>query len=170
MGFKKNSFKKRLGFTIIEAIMAIFVLTTGVLGVFSFITHFTEYSSISTMRLTASYLAQEGVEIVKNIRDGNYLEGNNQASWSEGFATNGDWEADYTDDNSLSVDEDNYLNIDNDGFYSYNAGSQSLFKRKISIGASTASSTYITVEVNWSERGRSHNVTVEEEIYSWPWQ
>ena len=171
MDFKENSFKKCFGFTIIEAIMAIFILTTGILGVFSFISHFTEYSSISTMRITASYLAQEGVEIVKNIRDGNYLEREGIVSWSEGFATS-DWdgEADYKNDDSLSPYGGNYLNVDNDGFYSYSAGSQSLFQRKIHIATSTASSTYITVTVNWAEKERSHEVRVDGEIYSWPWQ
>jgi Tfp pilus assembly protein PilV len=163
---------KKDGFTIIEAIVAIFILTTGILGAFSFISHFTEYSSISTMRLTASYLAQEGVEIIKNIRDSNFIDGNYSVDWNEGFATSSDWEgeADYTNDNSLDSYSNTYLNIDVNGFYSYGAGSQSLFKRKITIGTSTASSTYITVEVSWSEKGRNHNVAVEEEIYSWPWQ
>jgi hypothetical protein len=166
----KSIFKKESGFTIIEATVAIFILTTGILGAFSFISHFTEYSSISTMRLTASYLAQEGVEVVKNIRDGNLFDGDN---WNEGFATSSwDGEADYTETDSLSlqVDTGEYLNIDGNGLYGYGAGDQSLFKRKINIATSTATSTYIVVTVSWSEKGRDHKVEVEEEIYSWAWQ
>jgi hypothetical protein len=125
------------------------------------------------MRITASYLAQEGVEIVKNLRDGNYLD-REIPSWNEGFATS-DWDgwdgqADYTDDDSLSSYGGNYLNVDNDGFYSYSAGSQSLFQRKIHIATSTASSAYIIVTVYWTEKGREHEVRVDEEIHSWLWQ
>jgi hypothetical protein len=164
----KSIFKKESGFTIIEATVAIFILTAGILGAFSFISHFTEYSSISTMRLTASYLAQEGVEVVKNIRDGNLLSGDD---WNEGFATS-PWngEADYTDTSSLSSYTGDYLNIDGNGLYGYGAGDQSLFERKIHIAKSTATSTYIVVTVSWSEKGRDHEVEVEEEIYSWAWQ
>lgn len=158
--------KHNFGFTIIESTVAIFILTAGILGAFSFISHFTEYSSISTMRLTASYLAQEGVEIIKNIRDINYLEGE---SWNKGFSTSSfDGQADYTD-TALSAYDSSYLNIDSSDFYSYDSGSQSLFQRKINVATSTSDNAYIVVTVYWSEKGRSHEVEVQEEITSWAW-
>jgi len=42
------------------------------------------YINVSTLRITASYLAQEGIEIVKNIRDTNCLE--RASSWNYGLA------------------------------------------------------------------------------------
>jgi len=158
------------GFTIIEVIVAMFILTTGILGTFSFISHYNEYSSLSVMRFTAAYLAQEGIEIVKNIRDGNYLEGNLIDDWNQGFDTVGNREADYTSTTSLSAYSGNVLNVDNSGFYSYNAGTASPFVRKIQIVSSNTTSTYISCQVTWTEKGRTHQVTAEEEIYSWGWQ
>ena len=159
------------GFTIIEVIIAITILTIGILGAFAFISHYTEYTSISNQRFIASYLAQEGIEIVKNIRDGNYLEGKAANNWSDGFATsNWDGEADYTSSDSLSVYSGDFLKIDNNGFYSYVSGTPTLFVRKIHIATSTATSTYISATVDWQERGRSHQVSSDEEINNWAWQ
>src|SRR3989344_7233349 len=62
------------GFTLIETIIAIFLLTAGVVGSFSLMQKVTSFTSISSSQFVASYLAQEGVEIIRNIRDTNYLE------------------------------------------------------------------------------------------------
>ncbi len=60
-------------FTLIEVIIAIFILTMGTVGAFSLIQRTIAFTSISSSRLTAAYLAQEGMEIARNIRDSNYL-------------------------------------------------------------------------------------------------
>jgi len=65
-------------FTLIEVVVAVFVLTIGVLAVFNVVQNITVYSRISSSRLTAVYLAQEGIELVRNQRDSNWLAGD---SW-----------------------------------------------------------------------------------------
>src|SRR3989344_6798261 len=71
------------GFTLVEVIVAIFVVTVGIGGVFAFLQS-TLFSGITLEnQLIAPYLAQEGVEIVRNIRDTNYVR------ISEGFG--GSW-------------------------------------------------------------------------------
>jgi len=167
-GFTRLNFSKKNfgGFTIIEVIMAISILTVGVLGVFAFISHFTEYTSISVSRFTASYLAQEGIEIVKNIRDGNWLKG---SSWNDNLGT-GHYQADYNSTNTLSAYGGNYLNIDSNDFYSYSSGTTTPFIREIQICTSTVGADgiiYVSSTVSWSERGRSHSVSAEEKIYNW---
>ena len=61
------------GFSMLEAMVSIFILLVGVTGslvlVSSGITNF----NISKNRIIASNLAQEGLEIVHNIRDNNWL-------------------------------------------------------------------------------------------------
>ncbi|MDI6602665.1 MAG: hypothetical protein QME57_00905 [Patescibacteria group bacterium] len=63
------------GFTFIEVMIAIFVLTIGVLGVFTAIQNITFSSQINFSKLTATYLVQEGIELVRNQRDSNWLAG-----------------------------------------------------------------------------------------------
>lgn len=65
-------FLKKKGFTIIELLITTAILTVGLISVVSIIiTSFTKSVSLSK-ELTASYLAQEGFEIVRRIRDDTY--------------------------------------------------------------------------------------------------
>ena len=61
------------GFTLIELVISIFVMSVGLVGVFGAFSVISILTSDSANRLAGSYLAQEGVEIVRNIRDNNWL-------------------------------------------------------------------------------------------------
>lgn len=75
---------KTKGFTLIEVIVAIFVLTIGVLGVFQVVQNITFFSQINSSKLVATYLAQEGIELVRNQRDSNWVAGR---PWAENLST-----------------------------------------------------------------------------------
>ena len=93
---KMNSSK---GFTIIELIISIFILSVALVGIFSAFSIVTILTSDSADRLTGTYLAQEGMEIVRNIRDTNWIKMDHDCS---GSAT-----CTYT-----WLDVDNSLNLD----------------------------------------------------------
>jgi hypothetical protein len=65
------------------------------------------------------------------------------------------------------------LNIDSNGFYSHNSGSQTKFKRKItitipmSVECPAADCRSIKVDVVWSEKGKSYNFSAQENLYNW---
>jgi len=71
-------------FTILEVIAAIFVMTVGVLSAYAIVQQIIIYNSISSSRLAAAYLAMEGIEEVRNIRDTNWLEGE---AWDSGIGS-----------------------------------------------------------------------------------
>ena len=69
-----NTRKSNLtGFTLIEVLVAIFVLVVGVFGVFFVVQNITFSSQLNSSKLTAAYLVQEGIELVRNKRDSNWL-------------------------------------------------------------------------------------------------
>jgi hypothetical protein len=157
-------------------IAAIFIVTVGALGIFNLVNQTISLTSVSSSRLTAFYLTQEGIEIVRNIRDSNWLEGKEDPDilWDEGIPT-GSWEADYRTQNLNQAYGGNYLNI-SDGLYSYSSGVQTKFKRKITISdkenldedeEGIPDVMKISVEVSWTERNISHQVTAQENIYRW---
>jgi len=69
---KKNA-KNSGGFTLLEVIMAIFVLSLSAFGSFYLIQSTVISTSLNKQKLTAYYLAQESLEVVRNIRDNNWL-------------------------------------------------------------------------------------------------
>lgn len=64
---------KKNAFTLLEVILAIFILTVGVTGSFALIQSTLVSVSLNKSKLIAYYLAQEGVETTRNTRDSNFL-------------------------------------------------------------------------------------------------
>ena len=159
--------KTNKGFTLIEVLTAIFLIVAGLIGVLSIISQTISFTSLSSSKLVASYLAQEGIEIVRNVRDGNWLE---QEGWKTGLA-DGDWQADYNDLALFNYNDNNFLKIDSSGFYSYDSGNNTKFKRKITIKQETDAENNeylkVSVEVMWKQIGKDHTVTAQEYLYNW---
>ncbi len=178
---KTPRLKVSRGFTLLEVVAAIFILTLGLGASFSLIQQTLAAASIVESKLTAVYLAQEGIEIIRNIRDTNWLEQRiGMNSWDDGLTgcdpcCEGDYKTDtspsLTLNNLLQCDYDqlHFLDINEDGFYSYaTSGSfvQTKFKRKITIETEPGK-VMISVEVEWMERGKFYNIEVCEDITNW---
>ncbi len=169
---------KESGFTLIEMIIATFIMVVGIVGVMSLIQRVIFSSSISSSRLIAAYLAQEGAEIVRNVRDTNWLEARTAVnSWDEGLTVCGGtgFIADYSHsygpnqiDPSFSCYSGQYLNIDANGFYSYSSGVPMKFKRKILITqGSNPDIRNVLIEISWTDKGASYFLSVHEDLYNW---
>src|SRR6266404_8976326 len=75
------------GFTMIELIVTLAILSFGILGLYSAFTPLLYLTYNISSRFTAAYLAQEGLEIARNIRDNNFVASANDpsVSWSQGL-------------------------------------------------------------------------------------
>jgi len=151
-------------FTLIEATVAIFLLTVGIVGAFSLIQRTTAFSSISSSQLVATYLAQEGIEVIRNIRDTNYLQGNN---WYDGIGFFSSYKLDYQSsffpDTTCGGD---YLKYDGN-FYVCSPDDDAKFQREITITNPEPDKMVVSVTVSFYERGREHQVTAQTEFYHW---
>ena len=165
---------KSKGFTVLEVITAIFILTVGVGAALSLINQSLATGSVVEQTLIASYLAQEGIEIVRNIRDSTWLD-DSSLEWYN-YLPAGDYEIDYsdTDLNGHTYNPANpkYLNIESViGFYGYGVAdpqAQTKFIRVINIDHNQLPTKIkVTAEVRWEERGRIHTFTALEHITNW---
>ena len=159
------------GFTLLEVIISISVLTVAVGGTYALISQTMRAASLANSKLIAAYLAQEGVEIVRSFRDNNWL--TPSSSWKEGLV-NGGYEVDYNDAALVSfAAEGRYLYIDSaNGFYAYLdspelGGTQTKFKRKITIAEDGDDKIDVIVRVFWQERGGNYEIKVVENLYNW---
>ena len=156
---------KKKGFTILEVIISILVVTIGVLSVYTVTQQIVSYTYHSAFRLTAVYLGEEGIEIVRNIRDTNWLKG---VAWNNGLGV-GAWEADYNTIQPLSDTYDgDFLKLETtSGLYGYDSGSQTNFKRKITI-TPVGGALEVSIEVWWEYKGDTYGpITVQEILYNW---
>ena len=159
----------RKSFTLIEVLLSVFLITVSVLGLYSGINY--SYSSVTKAsdKFVASYLAEEGVELVKNIRDSNFVNGN--VSWVEGLTTCSDiilgCRMDY-DESALTVNTLSTVRtplwIDANGFYNYTeSGTQTIFSRKIVVTIVSSAKIKISVTVYYGEE----EFLLEQYLYDW---
>ncbi len=151
------------GFTLIELMVVVFILLTGFVGLMALMTQIFTSTNLIASKLTASHLAQEGIEIVRNIRDSNWFEGG--VEWDDGIGE-GDWEIDYNMVALLRAYSGAFLNIDTNGLYGYSLGQGTKFRRRISIDK-TDGCIHLSVSVIWEQGGKNHEVQTCAELYNW---
>jgi hypothetical protein len=167
---------KNQGLTLIEAIISLFLISVGLVGFFVFFQKIINYNSIISSRLISAYLSQEGIEIVRNIRDSYWLD--NGKKWhdfldeADAYCSllQGGCEVDYEHAGFIESNG-NYLRIDGEGIYSYNVnGNETRFKRKIIIECNPSdikSPAKVIVEVSWNEKGQDYQTKVQGNLYPW---
>ena len=153
-------------FTLIEILLAVTILSIGIMASYAAITKVVSWIYLNSFHFVASRLAQEGLELVSNKRDTNWLK---QIAWDDGLTDcNSGCEIDYDDLYFSFPYADKYLKIDSNGFYNYENGNDSRFKRKIIITGVSSDELEIKVEVMWSRLSSSvETLEVEEHLYNW---
>lgn len=83
------------GFSLVEAIVSITVLLVGVLAVVSLGIAMVSQARLTNSQVVATQLAREGIEVVRSIRDGNWLEAEDGGvvSWNDGLSSGTDYSA-----------------------------------------------------------------------------
>ena len=164
----KKSIKRESGsgFTMVELIITLAILSFGIIGVYNAFYSMIILSNNISSRFTATYLSQEGLEIVRNIRDNNFIL---SAAWSNGLlGCNLGCQGDYKTNASLQAYNNNFLKLNTDGFYSYDSGVATKFKRKITITQPSGTDTLkAIVQVLWDDNGKPSSFETEEYLYNW---
>ncbi len=162
------------GFTLIETLVAVTVLTMIIIGPLGLATKSISASLLSQNQITAFYLAQEAIEYVINIRDNNFLQG---ANWLNGLSPC--WSANgcYADipNNTLNGCSATCLKIkyDESGgyYYNYQTGQDTIFTRVVKIDKNVPGNTdeaKIEVTVSWPEKfGGQKSFTLQKNIFYW---
>jgi len=146
------------GFSLIEILIAILVMTIGIVGIYAIVPRSVHWGEVNVNKFIASKLAQEGLELVRNIRDTNWIKGE---PWNNNLAAGDNYEIDYND-TELSL-ENRFLKINDDGFYQYENGKETKFKRKISIEECDSGCLKIISKVSW----QNNDFSLQENLYDW---
>lgn len=184
------------GFTLVETLVSISIFTMSILGLLSVLSSGVTSTSYAKNKIIAGYLAQEGIEYVRNMRDTFviYDATSAQNGWSgaSGFitkltnascyASNGCYFGDLS-----SVDYSNpsqpmknlsmtacggscpaltYSNTS--GKYSYDvSGTATNFIRKIQVNTISANEIKILSTVSWTQGLSTYSITFSENLYNW---
>lgn len=164
---------KKDGYTLVEALVAIVILSLGLIPSLITIILGNSFTSAIKNNLIATNLAQEAVEVVRAIRDTNWFNG---LSFDNGLVAPSfdcsvgcrvEWNS-----TSLLAEAGNPNLYINNGLYSYTGTTPSLFKRRMIIVKDPTSpgcncELGILVEVSWPEKNRTKTIFVESHLYNW---
>lgn len=164
---------KNSGFTLIETLAALSVLTLAVIGPLALASYAIRSASVSQNQFTTFYLAQEAMEYIKNKRDNIALAG--ASDWLEGLGncrgTRG-CVIDIPNNNIINCGGGDCPKIKYDsatGFYNYSSGVETSFIREIKLNDVVAGrEARITVTVSWQEIFGPKSFILEENIFNWP--
>lgn len=166
--------KKQKGFSIIEVMASVFIITFGLIGVLALADQNIRNQRLSKNTFVASQLAQEGLELVRNIRDKNWLL-NNDWKLGAGAGTNTDiiQDGSYAIDYSGAIvnvgsasDQGASLKIDTNGFHWHGAGAKSIFNRMIAV-VDNGDSVNVNATVRWQEGKNVRNYSLDTVLYNW---
>lgn len=172
--------KNQRGFTLIETLVAIMMVSIAFLGIYAAASKYAQQTKQIKETYIASLLGQEGIEIVRNIRDYNWV---NSATWDNNLTScscsgnppTGGCQADYTYANGSALSaysDSSYLYIaSGNSFYKYITSPSSSdvktnYKRQICLDTTRSGIIGITVYVYWTG-GRQ--TVVKEDLYNWKW-
>jgi len=162
-----NSNVNEKGTTLIEALVAILILVFGIVPSLAVILTGNAFSYSIRNSLIASNLAQEGVEVVRAMRDANWF--NNQP-FDTGLS-DGAYRLEWNSDVLLSESGNPPLKITLAGLYNYSSGIDTTFRRRVLITKidplGCNCELRIITEVTWPERGRTKTIQVESHLFNW---
>lgn len=134
------------GFTLVETLVAISIFTVSILGMMSVLASGISNTNYAKQKITAEYLAQEGIEYVRNTRDTNmlYNAGGSQAGWIAFVIP---------------------------GIISYPVSASNFpgFTRTITMSSvsGTSDEVKITSDVSWTQGSGTKSVTFSENLFNW---
>ncbi len=174
--------KKKRGVFLVEAMVSLTVITVGLLGLINLLSNSIGLQRVIQDQYVGSYLAAEGIEVVKNRIDSNIiriLAGTPGVFWNDGVV-DGTWVVECTLDTNSCGDllsfplPSSFLKYDaTTGIFSYNGGgTNSSYTRAITIlrnpTGSNPDEVRVQSKVAWTTRGDAQpSITLEDHFYNW---
>ncbi len=176
---KESGINSRQGSLLIESIVAISVALVGILGVLALLSRSLGVSKDVGQQLIATYLAAEGIEVVKSLIDKDFVDGKP----FNHTVKNGAHEVTFSSSSlatlspsDLTERSDNFLLFNSeDGTYGYRTGEPTIFKRTVVIEEIDRSSPQdgkidelkVNSIVEWSIRGTPQEINLEDHFFNW---
>ncbi len=163
---KKN---KSNGFTLVEVLVALTILTVGLIPAFEQATTAIALSGSIRNSLIASNLAEEGVEVIRAIRDDNWFAGKNFTDLATILSVcQSGCLVQYDTETPMSLNGNPPIKIDpTTGLYQYSTGADTAFRREITVTVVSQHEIKILANITWQEQSGLKTYSVEYHLFDW---
>lgn len=168
-GASLSKYSTAAGFSLVEVLVSIVILSLALTAIVGLFTINISSANVIKNNYMASALAQEGVEVARNLRDSDWHAGRAFGSFGNtgGVMADGSYRVQW-DSAQLMPFLDIFLKKDSvNGIFSYDTGGDTIFKRKIDLLTVSAFEKRLVVTVSWDQKGSSKTVVVEEHLFNW---
>ena len=163
--------KKQAGQILVESIVGISVALMGLLGVLTLLTSSYAYTQSAGQRFVATYLAAEGIEVVRSMVDKNYVD--NQP-WNRGIFPEVPYAVNFDSQNLTPVSGvdpllyDPATGIYRSDIYGTSEGATP-FRRivEISYPEENLNEMIVISRVSWATKGEDNDVVLEDHFFDW---
>jgi prepilin-type N-terminal cleavage/methylation domain-containing protein len=175
-----NNYKKfKSAFSLIEVMVVIAILSLGMLSIAGLVRQSIRAENVSKTKLLSQELAQEGLEMMRRIRDNNFIAAGfqgNSPDWLTGIEPGNSYKISFLMDEPIlitSIEEGRLQIINNgyyEGFYTHNPiYPDSNFYRKIDVEtvAGEPDAVRLISTVMWQEAGYYADYSLETILYDW---
>ena len=189
----KHSFCRRV-FTLVETLVALAIFTTSLLGIMSILSSSISSTYYARQKIVASYLAQEGIEYIRNMRDTYVLySATGQDGWN---AFNTKLTPCDVSGNGCFFNADNLSSLSNpitnmpmtnlpltlcsttacsDGNLFYDSttgkygffGEPTVYTRKIIVSIISSDETRVSSTVSWTQGSGNYSIVFTEDLFNW---
>ncbi len=158
--------KRQNGFSLIEILISISVLLIVLGGVTSMAVGIVKTSATNKYQIEAYSQAQKQLELAKQYRNTNNLDGDNQTSWNSNIFTTGNHSFDI--DNNGKVNLANRINHWTSPATGKRYGVATTFS-KVNSSISDQRDLLVTTNVSWQERGNEREIELKTTLTNWYW-
>ena len=177
----KIQLSQNSGFTLIETIVAVLVLTISLSALLNLTASSAVTARYSRNDITVNYLLQEVIDFIRNDRDTLAFQGNSDGEGWTRFINK--YYSCFSPKSCIiePIKETNQINecsgdcpflnyIDNPsdtGFYTYDPGVESIFQRTVKMSNVNPDEIKIEVIINWDNNGVNKSRTMTSNLLNW---
>lgn len=158
----------------IEVLVAISVLLIGTTGATAVLSSAIRSGQSARLNLIGAQLAQEGVELVRKVRDGNFIVNADMGAQIPAGISRIDWKsaANAPGNQFLAPGTGVPLRYDPLYGYNYSVGITTSFEREVNItsvpdGFGNTRELIVSVTMKWNDRGAQKSFVVEDHLFNW---
>ncbi|MFH1427722.1 MAG: hypothetical protein ABIG60_04330 [Patescibacteria group bacterium] len=165
-----NIFIQKEGFGILEVVVSAGIIAIGMVGILSLVIQSNQVYYINKSRFTAVMLAQEGIELTRNVRDSNWKAG---SAWDNGIPASFIIDGNFSPSAVAGISNARlYTDANKKYTHTVVGNSPTIFYRLLTTTSPAScpdadDCMKVISQVQWQERGKTHNYQIETYLYDW---